>query len=365
MKSALERFNEGTERHLTGVNHQRYLAGIYCVIGSFLCLIFCINALIDSKFYLAAVLFVVSIFLFISYLIFHSKTHFYLHDTVRHITLLGLFFLGGYLIYTGGVNNSGPLWVFIIPPVALAFCGLKIGMLYNVTFLIVICIFLFYPDDVLLAADYTYEFKTRFIYSFLTTLALSSFYEAARYKSFSQLNKLTEKYKLESKLDDLTGLLNRRGMWKKLNSEYDLVTSSGSTMTVALWDIDHFKNVNDIHGHGVGDDVLKHVSDLANKIIRSQDSVSRWGGEEFLLLMPETNEAEAIDQVKYVCSLMAKRPFILDKNTSITVTFSVGICEVSLDIDTERAIMLSDKCLYHAKRTGRNKVVAFSELNED
>ncbi|MFT2112207.1 GGDEF domain-containing protein [Marinomonas sp. 2405UD68-3] len=361
IKPVVKRLYSGKETDLTGADHQRFLAGLFSATGSLLSFVFCVNALISLEIYIAMALFIVSLFLCFSYLVIHSKKYAHFYALILHISISGLLSLGVLLVYTGGLNNSGPLWIFIIPPIAMAFCGLKLGIIYNAVFSIVIGIMLFYPEDVLLATSYSYEFKSRLMYSFLTALTLSTCYEAARYKSYRQLQRLTEKYKLESKEDELTGLPNRRGMWNKLKYEYDTSMLRSTRMTIVLCDIDHFKSVNDTYGHGVGDNVLKHVSTLAQKSLSRKDILSRWGGEEFLLMIPGKSEKNAVKTVENLCAIVEKNPYI-HMNEKINITMSAGLCEISSDIDVKDAITLSDKCLYQAKRTGRNKVIANSQF---
>ena len=363
LKSIAKRFSIGGGADIDEDNHPRILAGLFGSIGSLLSFIFFINSLFLSDYYLSFVLFIVCSSLLISYLIINSNKYAHLHNAVRHISLVAVLLFGAYLVCTGGLNNSGPLWIFIIPPVALAFFGLKIGVVYNVIFLIVICVLLLFPDDLLLTTEYSYEFKSRMIYAFLASSALSICYEASRYKSFEQLKSLTRQYKLESKEDELTRLTNRRGMWEILTSENNQSKQNDSGVVLALCDIDYFKRVNDVYGHDIGDQILKHVSYLAKTAIRDGDVLARWGGEEFLLLMPDTNENAAVNLVESICTLIQGTPYSLEDGEKINVTLSAGVCEISPLISIHNAITLSDKCLYQAKNTGRNKVVPYSQYS--
>ena len=122
-----------------------------------------------------------------------------------------------------------------------------------------------------------------------------------------------------------------------------------------LLDIDNFKSINDSYGHQIGDEVLKEVSKLILTNIREADICVRWGGEEFLILLPHTNLDGAIVVAEKVRTTIAS---ILISKENLTVTSSFGVSQMN-DEDNENSLLTkSDKCLYEAKNTGKNKVVA-------
>ena len=340
-------------------SHQGFLAGFFGLIGAIISFCTALNSLFLQLYTLSACLFLSSGLLLMSFYILKSTAYYRFHDIARYVALMGLFVLGIYLIYSGGVNNSGPLWVYVIPSVTFAFFGLKRGVFLNGLFCIVLLFMLFFPNDVLLATTYSYEFKTRLIYVFLTIFALSGFYELARMRSYLQLKALTTKYEHQAQIDDLTLLPNRRSMRKTLKKEYRRTRSCDCIATIATFDIDKFKNINDNFGHEVGDKVLKHLSNVLRLNIRSQDSLARWGGEEFLLLLPDTREPEAIVLLESIRERVEKTPFE-HGNVSIFITLSVGLCETSPDVDFNDTIKFSDIGLYRAKQAGRNTVFAYS-----
>lgn len=338
---------------------QSFLAGFFGLMGSIIAFFTALNSLVIQLYSLAICLFLVSALLLLSFLILKSSIYRRFHNISRCIALLGLFSLGLYLIHSGGINNSGPLWIYIIPSVTFAFLGLKLGVIGNGVFFVLSSILLFFPSDALLATTYSYEFKTRLMYVFLTIVALSGVYEAARYYSFMRLKSMKEKYEHQAQFDYLTLLPNRRGIQKILNKEHQQRKLSNSVSTIATLDIDKFKAINDEFGHEMGDLVLKHASKVLSECIRSQDSLARWGGEEFLLLLPDTREADAIELLESVRECVEKTPFEHD-TISISITLSIGLCETSPDVDFNHTIKLSDISLYRAKQAGRNTVFAYS-----
>ncbi|MDY0039005.1 MAG: diguanylate cyclase [Desulforhabdus sp.] len=158
-------------------------------------------------------------------------------------------------------------------------------------------------------------------------------------------------------LDPLTNLLNRRAMNLHLRHELERFKRTGSTFSMLLCDIDHFKCINDELGHAVGDQVLITVSNMLQSAIRGQDFLSRWGGEEFLLLLPDTDlegGAEAAEKLRR--TLAAETIPVADRQ--IRLTISIGVCSYHNEHTLDSLISAADKALYLAKHQGRNRVVA-------
>lgn len=341
--------------------YQRYLAALFSFIGSIIGFVTGINAWLLGLTVLTISLFTAAGMLLVCFWVLVKPSYAKFHGVTKYVSLLALLMLGAYLIYSGGVSNSGPLWVFIFPAVIFAFCGLKIGIVLNVFFAVLMVMMLFVWGH-LLQTFYPQAFKTRLIFAYLTTVALSGFYEMARHSSYMKVKGLMEKFEHESKQDDLTLLPNRRGMGNTLREEYRRVLKSQTVSSIAVFDIDRFKGVNDCFGHDVGDDVLKHVSQVLSHAIRPQDTLSRWGGEEFLLLMPETNERQAMERLEALRAQMQALPYETN-DFCIQITFSVGVCDMSQGGSLTEVIYFADMCLYRAKHQGRNRVVGYSSAS--
>jgi two-component system cell cycle response regulator len=128
---------------------------------------------------------------------------------------------------------------------------------------------------------------------------------------------------------------------------------------VLIFDIDHFKDINDTHGHETGDDVLKGFSERLRQGVRGVDLVARYGGEEFMVVMPETDAAFAEAVAERLRSDVEKTAFATRSRAAVPVTVSIGIAEWRHQSDTaESLIRRADLALYAAKRSGRNRVVA-------
>ena len=155
--------------------------------------------------------------------------------------------------------------------------------------------------------------------------------------------------------DYLTGVYNRRHLMELLEHEYHRISRGGAHFSVAMLDIDHFKSVNDTHGHLTGDEVLKAVSDVIRNSLRSADFCGRYGGEEFLLVMTQTNINGALLCAERIRSTIEQSRFTsLGPNFKVTV--SLGVTEFTGKEDIPTMIARADKALYHAKESGRNRV---------
>ncbi len=157
--------------------------------------------------------------------------------------------------------------------------------------------------------------------------------------------------------DSLTGLFNRRYLMAHLKKMMEEANIGMKPLCVLMFDIDHFKNINDTYGHGVGDEVLREFSARLGKQIRSFDMLARLGGEEFVAVLPNIGRHTAFDVAYRLRKVIADQPFSIPSKGQISVTCSIGgvILEESLK-DAESAIDRADKALYEAKDSGRNCV---------
>lgn len=157
--------------------------------------------------------------------------------------------------------------------------------------------------------------------------------------------------------DQLTGALNRRGLDEAVDIELKRSDRNKSPFSVALIDIDNFKKLNDTLGHQAGDRALTHLTQVIKETLRPTDAVGRYGGEEFLILLPGTNLDAAVETIQRLQRDLTKK-FFLHNNDKILVTFSAGVALRAEGEDQEDLIGRADKAMYHAKQTGKNRVVA-------
>jgi diguanylate cyclase (GGDEF)-like protein len=158
--------------------------------------------------------------------------------------------------------------------------------------------------------------------------------------------------------DTLTGLYNRRYAMERLAQEWALSKRGDRTLSCLMLDIDHFKGVNDQYGHIVGDEALKLVAHTLRQTARGQDVVCRYGGEEFLVICPDTKMNEAHECAERLRTNVAEQKLVLKSGVELKMTISVGGVEKKESIDSmEKLLICADNNLYAAKKAGRNKTV--------
>jgi len=165
-----------------------------------------------------------------------------------------------------------------------------------------------------------------------------------------------EKIKIQSRTDTLTGIANRRAIFEHLDGELNRAEREKKSISIAMLDVDHFKAVNDTYGHQAGDAVLKECALRISGSTRPYDILGRYGGEEFLLILPGTGEENAAIVCERILDNVQARPFCID-GLSIGVTISIGLATWSGREDVDKLVGAADKALYMAKEKGKNCVV--------
>ncbi|TVQ38653.1 MAG: GGDEF domain-containing protein [Spirochaetaceae bacterium] len=160
-----------------------------------------------------------------------------------------------------------------------------------------------------------------------------------------------------SRTDYLTGALNRRGMTENVEAARSIARRSGRPLTVIIGDLDDFKLVNDNYGHNCGDHVLIAVTDRLNRGLREEDLVARWGGEEFLVLLPATDTAGAQTVANKLLEAVSGQPFGCG-SVSFSMTITLGLATGSGHEPLEDLIGRADRAMYHGKQTGKNRLIS-------
>ena len=260
-----------------------------------------------------------------------------------------------YLIASGGEGNTGPLWFYVFPPLLFFLTNLKTGtMILLLVYLLALIVFQF-PNLPFVLAEYDSDFKIRFFAS----LTFESFFcfilEASRLKARNELLDLALIQEHAAKTDELTGLSNRRDILNRLAEEFSRFQRSGHHFSVTLIDLDLFKNINDQYGHNAGDAALNQFAELVRTVIRQTDVAARWGGEEFLLLLPDTSLIPALTLAERLRSEVAKHSFRF-QGQELPVTMSAGVCSISQTDSIDSMLRQADLQLYSAKAAGRNRI---------
>ncbi len=255
---------------------------------------------------------------------------------------------------SGTPEGFSALWTCLIPSFSLTLVGRKRGSFYSViVFFMISFIFMTPWGRSLLRYDYTSSFKLRFPMIYLAFYILALFIETIRAETHTQLRHAQQLYQHLYNHDALTGLYNRYGFNEKLGEAFSDPEQHGISLLVL--DLDHFKRVNDVYGHDIGDEVLKFAAMTLLRIAGKNISVFRWGGEEFTVLVTDGTDAEKLaesirkgfEQAEIVCGEIV-----------IHITVSIGVCKASDCKKTSAAELLkcADQNLYAAKGAGRNMV---------
>jgi diguanylate cyclase (GGDEF)-like protein len=219
------------------------------------------------------------------------------------------------------------------------------------------------PDDALQRLELPlsagrYGFGTLFVYSRefgpeerMTAASLAA--HAVVALENARLHRIVE---LQARIDGLTGLANRRQCSDTLSSQIAYADRFVEPLSVVLADLDRFKDVNDRWGHAAGDVVLREFAAVLQSTIREADLAGRWGGEEFVLLLPGTDGEGALLLAERVRRNLEQRPILSPDGSAIRITASFGVAEHSLGTTDTELVAQADRALYEAKHEGRNRV---------
>ncbi len=323
-------------------------------VGSLFLLVFGINALWQGNHEVGTVLLAVAVLTLGSMSLMHISRN---HDYGTNGLSLAVVLVHTYLIASGGIDNTGPLWCYPLIMIIMLLLGFRKGVIAVLVLFLIAVLLFFYPDIPFVSAEYPSSFKIRFIASFSALAILSFIYEYMRWQSTETYVAMSRELDKASRTDVLTGLSNRRDMQDRLEEEYGRFTRHGHCFSIIMADLDHFKRINDRYGHAVGDDLLIMMSHLFSSGVRRQDVVSRWGGEEFLILLPETRLEQAVLVAEKLRSA-AELVDLSDIGVAAPVTASFGVQCNCADKTLVELIAGADSMLYEAKRLGRNKVIA-------
>ncbi len=184
---------------------------------------------------------------------------------------------------------------------------------------------------------------------------------ASAQRRADEFESLARRLAEQSHLDALTGVLNRRHLEAVLEQEFARAAHMNRPLSIAFIDLDDFKKINDAHGHLVGDKVLQAFASLLQEQLRHSDTVARFGGEEFVVMFPDTDEQVALEVVRRALDAIARTPMAEASGAQLHVTFSAGVAthgEYERFANVQDLLRAADDVLYRCKRLGRNRVIA-------
>jgi diguanylate cyclase (GGDEF)-like protein len=175
-------------------------------------------------------------------------------------------------------------------------------------------------------------------------------------ETLKEIKTLNKKLAIAAKTDPLTGLMNRKAFMGMAEYEKKRFARSKKPFSIIMCDIDHFKSINDSMGHDAGDYVLVQIAELLRKSVRQQDTVCRWGGEEFIILLPETNLSGGKKLADKLRKTIESEEFYFNsRKLKITMSFGITFCEENVTVYSY--IKEADELMYQAKKSGRNRIV--------
>lgn len=347
------------DKQQSDIEAQRFVLviNLYSFVGTLYLVLFALDSLADEHWKLSSILGLAAL-LAVSNSLYLQRSGNYKRSGDLIVIISILLFL--YLIITGGVENTGPLWSYTLPPLVFFVFGLTQGCLILSGFVLVSGYILFSPFNDLFNAEYSDTFKVRYLSTFLGVCFISSICEYSRYHSYNLLRQLQKNIQREANTDDLTGLYNRRYMYQQIDKANQKIKRYDRPCSILLCDLDHFKSINDNYGHSCGDQVLIETAKRMQQCLRNEDIAARWGGEEFLVILPETESKAAKQVAEKLRSKLCDHSISCSKK-NLTVSMSIGVLEINPKMNIEDILNNVDDALYAAKRHGRNCIEIYTE----
>ncbi|RUO36849.1 hypothetical protein CWE13_08355 [Aliidiomarina shirensis] len=248
------------------------------------------------------------------------------------------------LLAKGGAYSL--IWITVLPPIAFFLLGKRAGSWLTGATFVSLLTFLFWQMPNLPSTAFSTGAFLNITEVLLGHWLIFRHYEGSREAAFAEMERL-------SITDKLTGLHNRAKLDSILEMQMAYLQRLDQPFVVMLIDIDYFKRVNDNFGHLHGDQVLQKVASVLSNSVRKTDEVGRWGGEEFLLLCPQTDLASAIQLANSLREQIEREV----STANLTITVSIGVAEINKYMPVTEALGRADDALYKAKENGRNCVM--------
>jgi len=295
-------------------------------------------------------------------------TRFNKYRLTAHLVTFAIYLSSaGVMVISGGIHSSSVIWQVFVPVAAFIMAGLRAGLRWGgISFLTVLVFYLLdYTVIVHQIAGFETTISDRFIDLSGAILAVSIaiwFSDFLKSRSLIELEKAKEQLNYFATIDPLTNIFNRRHFLELSESMIERPLTSNGHASFLLFDIDHFKKINDQYGHFIGDQVLHGIAQTCMKNLRTDDVLGRFGGEEFVILLPETKLEDAKFIAERLRLLIEKTPI----NTDIglihtTISIGVAIKGKTSRLTIDQLLSRADRAMYSAKQAGRNRVIIWDE----
>lgn len=331
-------------------NRRRYILLFVSYITSAIMLVLGLRHLFSEDYLLQFILFGCAFSFLLNAAWFHASQQLETACLIEGV-LVSAFVVG--LVVHGGFEQTALFWVFPFPPILYGLLGRKRGTILNLTLLAILALVLYGPA--LGQAQYRVAESSRFLASLLTLILACGINEHFRERSHHSMDLLQRSKDNQANTDALTGLANRRFLDQSMPQYLQQQPELLLPMALILVDLDHFKHINDSFGHAEGDKVLQQIARLFRSKLRQPDITCRYGGEEFLLLLPHTQLTDAARVAEKIRQAVAQQRF-LPQHPELVITCSFGVAVLSSSHDFDEALRQADQLLYQAKADGRNLV---------
>ena len=272
------------------------------------------------------------------------------------LTLVAMVFLHFFWLIAGDVEWAGMLWCLVMMPLFFQLLGYKSGAKLVCSIALISTVVLLWPESEFLISQYTADMRYRFLLAYLVLAWISFMVEYVRVQTRERLQEMRARLDFQARTDELTGLANRRGFKEFVGASEQRGKQGKGLFAVIIGDLDDFKEINDIYGHDVGDSVLQEIGSILKGLVRAEDLVVRWGGEEFLILLQDTglNGAKVLaDKIRR--QIASTDIVVQDKRVSVTMSLGVDAQQQNGNLYT--TLGSADKAMYEAKHRGKNCVV--------
>jgi len=294
-------------------------------------------------------------------------THSGKHRAAAHLVTFAIYLSTvGMMVISGGIHSSSVVWQVFVPIAAFIMAGLWTGLRWGAVCLItVIAAYILETAGITKFTGFEVNMFDRLIDlggAILATSIAIWYSDRLKSRSLAQLEEAKAQLNYYATIDPLTNTFNRRHFLELSERKIKRTYATHGYASFLLFDIDHFKKINDQHGHIIGDQVLRGIAQTCVQHLRPNDVLGRFGGEEFVILLPETKLEDAKHIADRLRLLIANTP-IETEIGSINTTISIGVAvkEKATATSIDQLLSRADRAMYHAKQAGRNRVIVWDE----
>lgn len=295
-------------------------------------------------------------------------TRYRLHRKAAHLVTFAIYLSSaGVMSISGGVHSSSVAWQIFVPVAAFIMAGLRAGLRWGAVSFLTVLLFYGLESAELLQRVAGFESTTDDrlidILGAIVAASIAIWYsDYLKSRSLTDLEETKAQLNFYATIDPLTNIFNRRHFLELSERKIRRTQPSNGNVSFLLFDIDHFKKINDAHGHIIGDQILQGIARICTKNLRVDDILGRFGGEEFVILLPETRLEDARNIAERLRHLIANTPIETEIGPlNTTISIGVALMERTNSVTIDQLLSRADRAMYLAKQSGRNQVIIWEE----